>query len=85
MRTLKEELLWLESPEFVLGEHLYLGTVKTAEGQVAVVSVGYKPDYAARKLRENLQILQARAPISACYLRKIRVGDLDDLYKIQID
>lgn len=85
MRTLNDELLWLESPEFVLGEHIYLGMIKTAAGQVAVVSVGYKPDYAARKLRENLQALQPASPIVARYLRKIRVGDTDDLYKIQID
>ncbi len=85
MKTLNDELLWLESPEFVLGEHIYLGTVKTAAGQVAVVSVAYKPDYAARKLHENLRALQPASPIVARYLRKVRVGDTDDLYKIQID
>lgn len=82
--SLADEIRFSESPDFVPGEYLYLGQIKTADGQTAVLSVGYKPGYAARKLRENLAILQTGADIRAYYLRKIRVGEMDDCGKIPL-
>lgn len=78
----REEMLAADAPDFVLGEYLYLGQIKMADGKTAVVSVGYKPMYAARKLQENLALLQSQADIRERYLRKIRVGETDDCGKI---
>lgn len=79
-----DELLLADAEDFVLGSYLYLGQVKTVEGKSIVVSVGYKPNYALRKMQENFAALQAGATISECYLRKIRVGETDDCGKIAL-
>ena len=80
--NLDDELAYVASADFVLGQYIYLGQVKTDDGKTVVLSVAYKPDYATRKLKENLAALQATAVIRACYLRKIRVGETDDRGKI---
>ena len=80
--NLDDELAYVASADFVLGQYIYLGQVKTGDGKIVVLSVAYKPDYAARKLKENLAALQATAAIRTCYLRKIRVGETDDCGKI---
>lgn len=79
-----DELNLVYSAEYVLGTYLYLGQIKTEEGKVVVLSVGYKPDYALRKLKENLAALNITVPIQQYYLRKIRVGDTDDCGKIAL-
>ena len=83
--NLSDEYARIDAPDFRLGEYLYLGQIKTASGKTAVVAVAYKPDYAVKKLRENLAILQPTAAIRECYLRKIRVGETDDCGKIPLD
>ena len=55
------------------------------DDETAVVAVAYKPDYAVKKFKENLAILQPGARIRECYLRKIRVGETDDCGKIPLD
>ena len=50
-----------------------------------MVSVAYKANYAARKLKENLQTLKPGARIVQCYLRKVRVGETDDCGRIPLD
>lgn len=79
-----DEMAYIASPEFVLGQYLYLGQVKTADGKTALLSAAYKPNYALRKMQENFAALQVQAPIAACYLRKIRVGETDDCGKIML-
>lgn len=79
-----DEIAKIDAGNFVLGEYLYLGQMKTAEGKTVVLSVGYKPNYALRKMQENFAALQAAAEISECYLRKIRVGETDDCGKIML-
>ena len=64
-----DEIAKIDAGNFVLGEYLYLGQMKTAEGKTVVLSVGYKPNYAL---------------IRECYLRKIRVGETDDCGKIML-
>ena len=50
-----------------------------------MVSVAYKANYAARKLKENLQTLKPGTKIVQCYLRKVRVGETDDCGRIPLD
>ena len=83
--NLDDELAYVASADFVLGQYIYLGQVKTGDGKTVVLSVAYKPDYAVKKLKENLAILQPGARIRECYLRKIRVGETDDCGKIPLD
>lgn len=83
--NLRDEYARIDAPDFRLGEYLYLGQIKTADGKTAVVAVAYKADYAVKKLKENLAILQPTATIRECYLRKIRVGETDDCGKIPLD
>jgi len=82
--NLNDEYARIDAPDFRLGEYLYLGQVKTDDDEVAVLSVAYKPDYAIKKLKENLAILQPSTAIRECYLRKVRVGETDDCGKIPL-
>jgi len=79
------EIALIDSPDFELGKYIYLGQVRTEDGATAVVSVAYKANYAARKLKENLQTLKPGTKIVQCYLRKVRVGETDDCGKIPLD
>ena len=79
--NLSDEYARIDAPDFRLGEYLYLGQIRTDDDETAVIAVAYKPDYAVKKLKENLAILQPGARIRECYLRKIRVGETDDCGK----
>ena len=83
--NLRDEYARIDAPDFRLGAYLYLGQIRTGDNETAVVAVAYKPDYAVKKLKENLAILQPSARIRECYLRKIRVGETDDCGKILLD
>ena len=83
--NLRDEYARIDAPDFRLGEYLYLGQIRTADDETAVVFLAYKPDYAVKKLKENLAILQPGARIRECYLRKIRVGETDDCGKILLE
>lgn len=83
--NLSDEIALIDSPDFELGKYIYLGQVRTEDGATAVVSVAYKANYAACKLKENLQVLKPGARIVQCYLRKVRVGETDDCGRIPLD
>lgn len=83
--NLSDEIALIDSPDFELGKYIYLGQVRTEDGATAVVSVAYKANYAARKLKENLQTLKPGTKIVQCYLRKVRVGKTDDCGRIPLD
>ena len=83
--NLRDEYARIDAPDFRLGEYLYLGQIRTDDDETAVVAVAYKPDYAVKKLKENLAILQPCALIRECYLRKNRVGETDDRVKILLE
>ena len=83
--NLSDEIALIDSPDFELGKYIYLGQVRTEDDATAVVSVAYKANYAARKLKENLQTLKPGTKIVQCYLRKVRVGETDDCGKIPLD
>lgn len=83
--NLSDEIALIDSPDFELGKYIYLGQVRTEDGATAVVSVAYKANYVARKLKENLQVLKPSTKIVQCYLRKVRVGETDDCGRIPLD
>ena len=83
--NLSDEIALIDSPDFELGKYIYLGQVRTEDGATAVVSVAYKANYAAHKLKENLQTLKPGTKIVQCYLRKVRVGETDDCGRIPLD
>lgn len=83
--NLSDEIALIDSPDFELGKYIYLGQVRTEDDATAVVSVAYKANYAARKLKENLQTLKPSTKIVQCYLRKVRVGETDDCGRIPLD
>ena len=83
--NLSDEIALIDSPDFELGKYIYLGQVRTEDDATAVVSVAYKANYAARKLKENLQTLKPGTKIVQCYLRKVRVGETDDCGRILLD
>lgn len=76
MNYFKEELDYINSPEFKLGEYIYIGMGLTSKGglQKVCMSVGYKIDYAFKKACQFEQHCEGH--VSFCSINKVKIGDL---------
>jgi hypothetical protein len=68
-----DEMAWIESPEFVLGEYIYMGMAKLKEKTVCV-SIGYKIDYCYKK---GKQFAKLCTDLNFYKINKVRVGELE--------
>lgn len=72
LSKINEELNYIKSPEFKLGEFIYLGKAKP-KGRTVVISVAYKIDYAIKKALQ----FENDHGIKLTKISKVRVGELE--------
>lgn len=71
-QEIQQELDYIKSSEFKLGEYIYLGMGYVGEHE-ACMSVGYKIDYALKKAR---QFEEADPNVKLTHINKVKVGKL---------
>lgn len=69
---IQQELDYIKSDEFILGEYIYLGMGKVGDHEVCM-SVGYKIDYALKKAK---QFEEADPNVKLTHINKVKVGKL---------
>ena len=69
---IEQELNYIKSSEFKLGEYIYMGMGLTGDHEVCM-SVGYKIDYAIKKAR---QFEEADPNVKLTHINKVKVGKL---------
>jgi hypothetical protein len=69
---IQQELDYIKSDEFRLGEYIYLGMGKVGDHEVCM-SVGYKIDYAIKKAR---QFEEADPNVKLTHINKVKIGKL---------
>lgn len=69
---IQQELDYIKSDEFRLGEFIYLGMGKVGDHEVCM-SVGYKIDYALKKAK---QFEEADPNVKLTHINKVKVGKL---------
>ncbi|WP_411893858.1 hypothetical protein [Winogradskyella sp. A2] len=76
MNYFKEELDYINSSEFKLGEYIYMGMGLTSQGglQKVCMSVGYKIDYAFKKAYQFERLCESH--VSFCSINKVKIGAL---------
>lgn len=71
-QEIQQELNYIVSSEFKLGEYIYMGMGKVGDHEVCM-SVGYKIDYALKKAR---QFEEADPNVKLTHINKVKVGKL---------
>lgn len=71
-QEIQQELDYIKSDEFRLGEFIYMGMGKVGDHEVCL-SVGYKIDYALKKAR---QFEEADPNVKLTHINKVKVGKL---------
>ncbi len=69
---IQQELDYIKSSQFKLGEYIYMGMGKVGDHEVCV-SVGYKIDYALKKAK---QFEEADPNVKLTHINKVKVGKL---------
>lgn len=69
---IQQELDYIKSSEFKLGEYIYMGMGLAGDHEVCM-SVGYKIDYTIKKAR---QFEEADSNVKLTHINKVRVGKL---------
>lgn len=69
---IQQELDYISSSQFRLGEFIYMGMGKVGSHEVCL-SVGYKIDYALKKAR---QFEEADPNVKLTHINKVKVGKL---------
>ena len=69
---IEQELNYIKSSEFKLGEYIYMGMGLAGDHEVCM-SVGYKIDYAIKKAR---QFEEADPNVKLTHINKVKVGKL---------
>ena len=69
---IEQELDYIKSSEFKLGEYIYMGMGLAGNHEVCM-SVGYKIDYAIKKAR---QFEEADPNVKLTHINKVKVGKL---------
>ncbi|HMR84904.1 MAG TPA: hypothetical protein PKE30_17280 [Niabella sp.] len=77
---IQNELVWINSSEFKLGEYIYMGMGKL-RGRTVCISTAYKIDYCMKKA---LQFTQEDANIVFDHINKIRIGQLEPCHRFSI-
>ncbi|QCX52375.1 hypothetical protein [Elizabethkingia sp. JS20170427COW] len=68
----QQELEWINSPEFNIGEYIYMGMGKL-KGRTVCLSVAYKIDYCIKKAQ---QFAQEDPNVSFDHINKIKIGEV---------
>lgn len=71
-QEIQQELDYIASSQFKLGEYIYMGMGKVGNHEVCM-SVGYKIDYALKKAK---QFEEADPNVKLTHINKVRVGKL---------
>ena len=71
-QEIKQELDYIASSQFKLGEYIYMGMGTVGNHEVCI-SVGYKIDYALKKAR---QFEETDPNVKLTHINKVRVGKL---------
>lgn len=71
-QEIQQELDYIKSNEFRLGEFIYMGMGRVGEHEVCM-SVGYKIDYTLKKAR---QFEEADPNVKLTHINKVKVGKL---------
>lgn len=71
-KDIQQELDYIKSDEFKLGEYIYMGMGTVGSHEVCL-SVGYKIDYAIKKAR---QFEEADPNVKLTHINKVKVGKL---------
>lgn len=69
---IEQELNYIKSSEFKLGEYIYMGMGYVGDHEVCL-SVGYKIDYALKKAR---QFEEVDPNVKLTHINKVKVGKL---------
>ena len=69
---IEQELNYIKSSEFKLGEYIYMGMGLAGDHEVCM-SVGYKIDYALKKAK---QFEEADPNVKLTHINKVKVGKL---------
>lgn len=77
---IQQELDYIKSSQFKLGEYIYMGMGKVGDHEVCL-SVGYKIDYALKKAR---QFEEADPNVKLTHINKVKVGKLVKDRKFEI-
>jgi hypothetical protein len=73
MTYFKKELDLINTPEFKLGEYLYMGMAEI-KGRTVCISVGYKIDYCVKKGLQFCNLLTENIDFNR--INKVKVGEL---------
>lgn len=74
---IKQEMDWINSDQFVLGEHIYMAMGQVGEHKVCI-GVAYKVDYCIKKA---LQFVEVDPNVTFTHIRKIKIGDTHSCQK----
>ena len=69
---IEQELNYIKSSEFKLGEYIYMGMGLAGDREVCL-SVGYKIDYTIKKAR---QFEEADPNVKLTHINKVKIGKL---------
>lgn len=69
---IEQELNYIKSSEFKLGEYIYMGMGLAGDHEVCL-SVGYKIDYAIKKAR---QFEEVDPNVKLTHINKVKIGKL---------
>ena len=67
-----EELVWIHSTDFRLGEYIYMG-MGILNGRKVCIAVAYKIDYCIKK---GLQFCDEDPNVEFSHINKVKVGEL---------
>ena len=71
--AIQQELNFINSSDFRLGEYIYMGMGKL-DGRTVCIAVAYKIDYCIKKA---MQFVAADPHINFTHINKVKVGELE--------
>lgn len=77
---IQDELVWINSSEFKLGEYIYMGMGKL-RGRTVCISTAYKIDYCMKKA---LQFIEEDSNVMFDHINKIRIGQLEPCQRFSV-
>ena len=77
---IKKEIIYSFSPEFKLGEYIYMGMGLVGDHRVCI-SVAYKIDYCIKKAN---QFIEADPNVEFTHINKVRIGEKEACKKFKI-
>jgi len=78
---IEQELNYIKSSEFKLGEYIYMGMGLAGDHEVCM-SVGYKIEYCIKKAK---QFAEADPNVKFTHVNKVKVGELEACERFEIE